>query len=108
VRAGVNASLDARGRRPYLSTMSDGSAASVRDPRTAAAIAALRARVAERMAAIVEDLEAIHEVIEEARRLTHRAEDFEALEAIDSETWQALDALRAIAGRSGLLPPGTS
>lgn len=75
------------------------------DPKTAAAIAALRSRIAERMAAVIEDLETIHRTIDDARPLTRTVEDFEALEAIDTDTWEALDAMRGIIARSGLLEP---
>jgi hypothetical protein len=100
--------LDARRPAPYLSAMADGSAMLPDDPTTAAAIAALRSRIAERIAAIMDDLETIHRTIDAARPLTHSAEDFEALEALDTETWEALDALRGMIARSGFLERGNT
>ncbi len=83
--------------------MSDVRSALAHDPKTAAAIAALRTRIAERIDAIVEDLETIHRTIDEVRPVTHTVEALEALEDIDTETWEALEALRGIIAHSGLL-----
>lgn len=88
--------------------MSDVRAVLRHDPKTATTIAALRTRIAERISAIVEDLQAIHRTVDDVRPLTHTVEAFEALEAIDVETWEALDALRTIMARSGLLGPDTA
>jgi hypothetical protein len=71
-----------------------------------AALGALGARIAERAAAIIEDLEMLHRTIEEARPLAHTVETFEALEEADTRIWEALDGLRDVLGRTGFLVAG--
>lgn len=73
------------------------------DPKITAAIATFRARIAERASGILEDLEAIHGVVEDARPLTHTVEAFEALEELDTHAWEVLDGLRTLMARSGFL-----
>jgi hypothetical protein len=87
--------------------MTDVRAALASDPKTAAAIAAVRTRIGERVTAILEDLEVLHQTVAAARPLTHTAEAFEALEQIDTETWEALDGLHTVMARCGFLPART-
>ena len=71
--------------------------------KTFPAVAALRARIAEQSAKLLADLEQLHQVIDETRPLVHTAEAFEALEEMDTQTFEALDALSRLIERSGLL-----
>lgn len=73
------------------------------DPKVNAAIATFRARIAERAAGILEDLEAIHRVVEDTRPLTHTVEAFEALEELDTHAWEVLDGLRTLMARTGFM-----
>jgi hypothetical protein len=87
--------------------MSDAKVALASDPKTAEAITAVRTRIGERISAILDDLEILHQTVAAARPLTHSAEAFEALEQIDTEAWEALDALRTVMARCGFLPART-
>lgn len=75
------------------------------DARTAATIATLRGRITERATGILEDLKSLHQIVEDARPLTHSVEAFEALEELDTQTFEMLDRLRDVLVRSGLVPP---
>ena len=67
------------------------------------AIVALRARIAEQSAQLLAELERLHEVIDETRPLVHTAEAFEALEEMDTQTFDALHALARLLERAGFL-----
>ena len=73
------------------------------DPKVSTAVSTLGARIGERAASIIEDLETLHRTIEEARPLVHTVETFEALEELDTRIFHALDGLRDVLGRTGFL-----
>lgn len=66
------------------------------------AIVALRTRIGEQSAQLLADLERLHQVIDETRPLVHTAEAFEVLEEMDTQTFEALNALSRLLERSGL------
>lgn len=73
------------------------------DVKLSTTIAALRSRIREQSGKLLDDLERLHEAIEEMRPLAHTVEAFEMLEEMDIEAFEALDALTRLLGRSGLL-----
>ena len=66
-------------------------------------INALRGRIREHSGKLLEDLERLHEAIDEMRPIVHTVEAFEVLEDLDTQTFEALEALSRLLARSGIL-----
>ncbi|MBI2206404.1 MAG: hypothetical protein HYU41_21440 [Candidatus Rokubacteria bacterium] len=73
------------------------------DVRLSTTITTLRGRIREQSGKLLEDLERLHEAIDEMRPLVHTVEAFDALEAMDTQTFEALEALSRLLARSGFL-----
>ena len=73
------------------------------DVRLSTTITTLRGRIREQSGKLLEDLERLHEAIDEMRPLIHTVEAFEALEEMDTQTFEALEALSRLLARSGFL-----
>jgi hypothetical protein len=65
-------------------------------------ISTLRGRIREQSGKLLEDLERLHEAIDEMRPVVHTVEELEVLEELDTQTFEALEALSRLA-RSGIL-----
>jgi hypothetical protein len=63
----------------------------------------LRGRIREQSGKLLEDLERLHEAIDEMRPVVHTVEAFEVLEDLDTQTFEALEALSRLLVRSGIL-----
>jgi hypothetical protein len=66
-------------------------------------ITTLRGRIREQSGKLLEDLQRLHEAIDEMRPVVHTVEAFETLEDLDTQTFEALEALSRLLTRSGLL-----
>jgi hypothetical protein len=73
------------------------------DVKLSPTIATLRGRIREQSGKLLEDLERLHEAIEEMRPLVHTVEAFENLQELDTQTFEALEALSRLLARSGIL-----
>ena len=65
-------------------------------------IATLRGRIRDQSGKLLDDLELLHAAIDEMRPLVHTVEAFEMLEEMDTQTFEALDALTRLLARSGI------
>jgi hypothetical protein len=63
----------------------------------------LRGRIREQSGKLLEDLQRLHEAIDEMRPVVHTVEAFEVLEDLDTQTFEALEALSRLLARSGIL-----
>lgn len=72
------------------------------DVKLSPTINTLRTRIREQSGRLLEDLQRLHDAIDEMRPLVHTVEAFEALEEVDHEAFEALDALSRLLSRSGL------
>jgi hypothetical protein len=73
------------------------------DVKMSPTITTLRGRIREQSGKLLEDLERLHEAIDEMRPLVHTVEAFEMLEDLDTQTFEALEALSRLLARSGIL-----
>lgn len=73
------------------------------DVRMSPTISTLRGRIREQSGKLLEDLERLHEAIDEMRPIVHTVEAFEVLEDLDTQTFEALEALSRLLARSGIL-----
>ena len=73
------------------------------DVRFSPTITALRNRVREESGKLLDDLERLHEAIDQMRPLVHTVEAFEMLEEMDTQTFEALDVLGRLFARPGIL-----
>jgi hypothetical protein len=73
------------------------------DVKMSPTITTLRGRIREQSGKLLEDLQRLHEAIDEMRPVVHTVEAFETLEELDTQTFEALEALSRLLTRSGLL-----
>ena len=73
------------------------------DVKMSPTITTLRGRIREQSGKLLEDLERLHEAIDEMRPLVHSVEAFETLEDLDIQTFEALEALSRLLARSSIL-----
>jgi hypothetical protein len=73
------------------------------DVKLSPTIVTLRARIREQSGKLLEDLQRLHEAIDELRPLVHTVEAFETLEEMDTQTFEALELLSRLLARSAIL-----